>query len=542
MHRLNSYQELLAYLDSLGQFRMKPGLERISAVLKRLGARRPAPLAVQIVGTNGKGSTLAFLQSLGLTAGLRVGSTTSPHFLSPRERIQIDGRMLSEKLWLDLANEVLEASAGLDDELTYFELITAMAGLAFRRQRADLALLETGLGGRYDATTAFDVDLTLFTPIGLDHMAVLGPDIRSIALDKARAMRPGGTAIAGPQPREALAALAETARELGVTLYRAEGLPDLPGLTATAEEPEPRLHFLLSGPHQRANAGLALAGGRWLCRKHAAVCSLEPATEARALSRAWLPGRLQRVPAESSPGDLGGAGDIGNIEAIGELGDVGAAGEAGAGAPASATSSANSGGSAGSGGAGNAAGGWPELLLDGAHNPPGLAALGRALEAARIRPSALIFACLADKDLEAMIPLALALGDGPIFAPELPDMPRALPAAKLAKALGSRAEACESLSRALIRAGQSVPRASGRNVARAPEASVMPLPARNAAPGAAPVLTESVAPSSTGSVAPVLAGNSAPVLVCGSLFLLAEFFRLRPQALIGPHSSREEQP
>ena len=395
---------------------MRPGLERIASVLKRLGLLAlPCP-AIQIVGTNGKGSTAAFLAALGAAHGVTTGLYTSPHFLDPRERIRIlepgatpEGRMLKEKAWLDAANRVLEAGG---EELTYFEILTAMAGYAFQQAGAGLVVLEAGLGGRFDATTAFRRDLVLFAPISLDHQSILGNSVERIARDKAGALRPGQIALTGPQRPGAMRSLEEAAAEAGVPLLRTDGLPELAGTDI------PLTGLPLAGPHQGDNARLALAAFSRISRR--LELPMTPEACRTGLSRTRLPGRMQRVPA--------------------------------------------------------APGLHPELLLDAAHNPEGLRALARTLEETGIVPGALLFTCLADKALEEMAPLVRGLTQGPILVPEMADNPRARPAAQVAVALGPHARVVEDMRQALA----------------------------------------------------TLSHAQEPALLCGSLYLLAEFYKLRP--------------
>jgi len=405
---------LCAHLDRLGMFSMDLGLDRTRQALATLGLTRPGFAVAHVVGTNGKGSTALYLAELARAHGLRVGLYSSPHFLSVRERILVDGRPLSEAAWAGLGSEVQAATGHLG--LTYFEFITVLAVLAYARAGVGLAVLEAGLGGRYDAVTALAKDrgdLTLYTPVGLDHTAVLGPTLAHIAADKAGAMAGGSPVLTGPQAPAALAELERAAEACGAPLCRvAEVLEAWPLAAAIADG----LDLAMPGPHQRDNAALALAGffllaGRLGVRPRAEAC-------AAALAGARLPGRLQRVP------------------------------------------------------------GTPETWLDGAHNPPALATLAAALESLGVRPATLVFSCLKDKDLEHIRPLILALTSGPIFVPELPlAAERARPAAELAAALGPRARPAPGVARALELA----------------------------------------------------AAQGGPVLVVGSLYLLAEFFSLRPE-------------
>lgn len=407
MKRFKDFQEFSTHLDGLGLFRMDLTLGRMQAFVRALDATPRLP-AVQVAGTNGKGSTATFLAGLAQAHGLRTGLYTSPHFVDFRERLLLDGGMLPGQDWTDLANELEHLATGLD--LTYFELLTALAARAFGQAGTELAVYEAGLGGTWDATTALAVDLTLFTPMGLDHEAVLGPGLARIARDKAGAMRPDGLAVTGPQEPEVLDILAARAQEIGSGLHHAADLAELPLAR----------NLGLVGPHQRENARLALAGWRLMAQKHG--WKADPEAEARGLARAFIPGRLQAV-------DFG-----------------------------------------------------PPLLLDGAHNEPALRALALALDALGPRPASLIFACLKDKDLPAMLPLAQGLTDGPILVPELPGNERALSAQDLAGRLGPRARAVPDLDAALN----------------------------------------------------LLAGSKDRALLCGSLYLLAEFYTKHPRFLTRP--------
>ena len=197
---LPDYQAFETYLNGLGLFHMEFGLHRMEAALAALSLTTLPHLAVQVVGTNGKGSTGAFLAALLAAHGLPTGLYLSPHFQSVRERILMAGKQLSESEWLEAANAVLAATApyGEKGKLTYFELLTVMAAWLFTNQGAEAAIYEAGLGGAGDATTALSRDVLLVTPIGMDHAAVIGPTLADIARDKARAMHPGTLAVTGP--------------------------------------------------------------------------------------------------------------------------------------------------------------------------------------------------------------------------------------------------------------------------------------------------------------------------------------------------------
>jgi len=377
-----------AYLDSLGLFHMELGPGRMRAALAGLSLESLPHLAVQVVGTNGKGSTAAFLAAMLAAHGLPTGLYLSPHFVTVRERILMAGKQLPEADWTAAARAVLGATApgGEAGRLTYFELLTAMAARLFTEQGAEAAVYEAGLGGAGDATTALPRDLVLFTPIGLDHAAVIGPSLAEIARDKAGAMTPGGLAVTGPQPTEAMIELRRAADRIGARLFTASELAGYDPKTrhgvlyGSSPLDIPAARMRLAGPHQAQNAALALAGFA-LC---AGLLGIAPDADAlhRALAETFIPGRLHllRLPGMTA-----------------------------------------------------------KLLLDCAHNPPAVCALSEALQALDIAPAAMIFTCLGDKDLDAMAPMASRLTAGPIFVPELPGVSRARPAAEVAAALGPRA-------------------------------------------------------------------------------------------------------
>ena len=176
------FQQASAYLLSLGNevSAMKLGLENIRKLLAALGDPQENYLKVQVAGTNGKGSVCAFLNSICVNAGIKTGMFTSPHLISITERVQIDGDDISEQEFSRLATRVrtvsedLVAAGELENIPTYFEQVTAIGLLAFAEAKVELAILETGLGGRLDATTAAHAEIAAITRIDLDHQQYLG--------------------------------------------------------------------------------------------------------------------------------------------------------------------------------------------------------------------------------------------------------------------------------------------------------------------------------------------------------------------------------
>lgn len=421
-------KDIQHHLDSLGLFHMDLGLGRMRAALAALGLERPPFVVAQMLGTNGKGSTSAFLASLAQAHGCRAGLYTSPHFVSPTERIRIgasNGSVCAPwpaEHWVEPANAIMSAAP----DLTYFEFLTVLALLIFAKEKVDVAVLEAGLGGRYDATTATAADLLCYTSIAMDHKDVLGPTLTEIAGDKAAAIRshvPICTVAQFPAAADALSGAASAHAA--------------PLLTASPVSSQTKLG--LNGRHQRMNAGLALTA--WL--QLAPLLGRDPhdaRAQSQGLAKAFMPGRLQRIPGTDQ---------------------------------------------------------HPPLLLDGAHNPHGMAALTTALRAENLHPAGAIYSCLSDKDWQpAARMLKHALGEAPMFVITLGN-PRATDAREIAAV-------CNSL----------------------PPATATALPDGPHALAQALRKTRCLS-----------AEEGRPVLLTGSLYLLSEFFSLYPQWLLQPAQS-----
>lgn len=228
------------------------------------------PPVVHVAGTNGKGSTVAFLRAMAEAAGFRVHAYTSPHLVRFHERILLAGTPIDD----DALVEVLEATetANGADSTTFFEITTAAAFLAMTRRPADLVLLETGLGGRLDATNVIDRPaLTAITPVAMDHMHYLGDTLDAIAFEKAGIIKPGVACVVGPQPPDAAGVIGARAAELRAPLVVHgsdwQAAPSSAAGEFTYEDASGRLDLPLPplpGRHQIDNAGLALACARRL--------------------------------------------------------------------------------------------------------------------------------------------------------------------------------------------------------------------------------------------------------------------------------------
>jgi dihydrofolate synthase/folylpolyglutamate synthase len=291
---------IVTRLTALHPKRIDLSLQRIERLLAALDhPERKLPPVIHVAGTNGKGSTIAFLRAILEAAGQRVHAYTSPHLVRFNERFRLgalgEGRLVSDQELTAALEECERANGG--EDITVFEITTAAGLLLFSRHPADVLLLEVGLGGRLDATNVIERPLaTVITPISIDHTDYLGPTLGQIAAEKAGILKRGVPAIVAAQPREALAAIERQAAKLGAPLkiagedwtateergrlvYQDEvGLLDLPA---------PRLY----GRHQFENAGLAIATSRALPRFRIA-----PAAYEAGMVRADWPARLHRLP------------------------------------------------------------------------------------------------------------------------------------------------------------------------------------------------------------------------------------------------------
>ena len=289
-----NFQQTVDHLYLLGNEveAMKLGLENIRKLLAALGDPQDNYLKVQVAGTNGKGSVCAFLDSICLHAGIKAGIFTSPHLVSITERVRIGGVDISENEFASVATLVREKSEKLvsEGELetvpTYFEQVAAIALVAFAEARVELAILETGLGGRYDAVTAIDAEICAITRIDLDHQEHLGHTITEIASEKAAIIRADSKVIVGEQWREAIEVILARCRDVGVE----------PRLAVSNNAHALPLVFLpeslgLPGRHQAENAKVAIVIGETL--KEYLPISTQNIIDG--LQKARHPGRLEWI-------------------------------------------------------------------------------------------------------------------------------------------------------------------------------------------------------------------------------------------------------
>ena len=257
------------------EHRVGPALSRISALMDLLGNPERATPVIQVAGTNGKGSTCIMIDALLRAAGLRTGRFSSPHLSDARERISIDGEPISEERFAEVWGEIEPFVRMVDErkldgiDMTFFEVITGMAYAAFADTPVDVAVVEVGLGGRWDATSVADPQVAVVTPVGADHTHILGDSLEKIAAEKAGIIKPGATVVLSGQEPAAARVLLAQAVEAG-DVVRAEG-PDFGVLERrpavggqvirieSAGGPLGDLFLPLHGAHMARNAALAVA-------------------------------------------------------------------------------------------------------------------------------------------------------------------------------------------------------------------------------------------------------------------------------------------
>jgi dihydrofolate synthase / folylpolyglutamate synthase len=277
-------------LRSLELFGMRFGLDRMRRMMTVLGSPERRFDAVHVLGTNGKSSTTRMTAAILERHGLRTGAYLSPHLVSYRERVLIDGQELDTGAFAaaiaraSWAAERVNRTLGEDDHVTQFELLTAAAFWEMARREVDVAVVEAGLGGRYDATSVIDAPVTVLTNVGLEHTRWLGPTVRDIAEEKLAALAPGAVLVLGEQlAPEALAVAERVAREREARIVRPGDTADVPELRAR-------------GTFQRRNFALARCAAEAYLR-HAGIPLSEQAV-AQAAASTDVPGRMQVISRE----------------------------------------------------------------------------------------------------------------------------------------------------------------------------------------------------------------------------------------------------
>jgi dihydrofolate synthase/folylpolyglutamate synthase len=270
----SSYEEAVAGIGARGvEWDVDPSLERIRDLVDILGSPQRAYPVIHVTGTNGKSSTARMIDALLRERGLRVGMYTSPELHTMRERIGVDGEPVSEERFAEIYDDVLPYAELIDAKhgvkVSFFEMLTAMAFAAFAEAPVDVAVVEVGLGGEWDATNVADGTVAVVTPIGLDHTEMLGDTIEAIAGEKAGIIKSGAIAVLAQQPVEAAEVLIQRATEVGATVAR-EGIEfgvlqrelavggqqvRLQGLLGMYDD----IFLPLFGDYQASNAACALA-------------------------------------------------------------------------------------------------------------------------------------------------------------------------------------------------------------------------------------------------------------------------------------------
>ncbi|WP_047869466.1 folylpolyglutamate synthase/dihydrofolate synthase family protein [Nocardiopsis sp. RV163] len=286
-----------------------PRLDRVRTLLDLLGDPHRNFRAVHVTGTNGKTSTARMIDALMRGRGLRVGRYTSPHLRTVRERIVIDGEPVSRERFVEAYDDIrpyVEMADSINDApLSFFEILTVMAYAVFADAPVDVAVVEVGMGGRWDATNVIDGDVAVVTPIGIDHTEYLPDTVEGIAEEKAGIIKPDSVAVLAQQPLPAAEALVRNAAEVGARVAR-EGLEfgvtsrevavggqqiALKGLTGSYEN----LFLPLFGAHQAGNAAVAVAAIEAFASSGDDAGGLDPAIVAEALAGVDSPGRMEVV-------------------------------------------------------------------------------------------------------------------------------------------------------------------------------------------------------------------------------------------------------
>ena len=250
------------WMNSRIGLNFRSGLGRMQQAVNLLGDPHEAVPMIHVTGTNGKGSTIAFMRQLFQQHGLKVGTFTSPHIVSMHDRICINGQPISDQDLIRLGQSIQAMESQLletHDQLSYFEIITLLAFLYFHEQKVDLALIEVGIGGLLDTTNVITGEVTVITSVGLDHQETLGGSLEAIARQKAGIFKAGKPAVIGPLAKEAEQVCIEKAQAIGCPLARyGEDFQLVKGVFQDAQHRFDSLKIGLNGAYQEENAAVAL--------------------------------------------------------------------------------------------------------------------------------------------------------------------------------------------------------------------------------------------------------------------------------------------
>ena len=392
-----SYESTLAYIHGVQWRGQKPGLDRIRTLLNHLGNPEERLKFVHIGGTNGKGSTAALMESVLRKAGYRTGLYTSPFINRFNERIRVDGQEITDEALELIVNEIRPFADAMEDLPSEFELITAVAMVYFSRMGCDIVVLEVGMGGEFDATNVIPCpEVAVLTAIGLDHTAVLGPTVADIARTKSGIIKEGGDVVSYGHLPEADAEIQAACQRNHATLWPVDfDLLVLKDLTLDERTfdlgPLQDLKMPLLASYQPKNAAVAVTALSVLAHKGWHITEQHIREGFAAVQ--W-PGRFEVL------------------------------------------------------------GRHPIFLLDGSHNPQGIAATADSLrELFPGQKFVFLLSIMADKDVDAMLSILAPLAQQCFTVTA--DNPRAMPADQLAdklQALGCRAECCASIPEAVAAA------------------------------------------------------------------------------------------
>ena len=272
-----TYQEAIDWLYSTQQFGIKLGLDQPRRLLRETNSLpNPGVKVIHVAGTNGKGSTCVMIDALARACGTRTGLFTSPHLIDYRERVRVNGDEISEQTTAHYLSEMRELVADWEHHPTFFELTLAVGMRYFKEQHCDLIILETGMGGRLDATTAVPADLAVITPIAMDHAQWLGDTLAAVATEKAGIIVPGKPVISSWQEPAAHSAIERHADERSSPIE-------------FIDEPLTGFRVNLPGRHQLDNAALAVAATQRV------GLPLDDNTIHNALGTVSWPGRFERL-------------------------------------------------------------------------------------------------------------------------------------------------------------------------------------------------------------------------------------------------------
>lgn len=383
---VTDYETALAYIHSRPRLHKEANLNRMTQLLAGLGNPQENQQFIHVTGTNGKGSVVKMVSCLIEELGLKVGRYTSPFIMRFNERIAINQELISDADLVTVTQQIQTTVAQIQTtdpefEVTEFEWITAMMFLYFKQQQVDVAVVEVGIGGLYDSTNVLTPLISVITSIGLDHQALLGKTFAEIATQKAGIIKAGHPVVIGQLPKEALTVVEETATRLNSSLaisgcdFSSAAVKTLPtwGQQLTFQNDAVtyrQLQIPLMGDYQIENAAVALQV--FWCYLQLTQQKLEVRDIKRALKRVNWPGRFEKINDE------------------------------------------------------------PLIILDGAHNPEGVAQLVQTTRHQfKNRDIYLLFGALGDKNLDEMLPQLKKIATRMVLT-TVPDNPRAATAAQYA--------------------------------------------------------------------------------------------------------------